>query len=109
MLPLSYTRRLLVARAMLFVSFRKILCNNTDLSAVGGCGCHLVIRGFPMRRISFATLSSVSFGSLALGIATPSHAAAAAAAAAAVAQDPTPAPCVQIPAGPQHDQCLADA
>ncbi len=62
-----------------------------------------------MRRISFATLSSVSFGSLALGIATPSHAAAAAAAAAAVAQDPTPAPCVQIPAGPQHDQCVADA
>ncbi|MES2326632.1 MAG: TonB-dependent receptor [Pseudomonadota bacterium] len=45
--------------------------------------------------------------SLALGIAAPSHAAAAAAAAAA--QNPTPAPCLQIPVGPEHDKCVADA
>src|SRR3954447_6751357 len=88
---------------MLFVPFRKILCNNGNLGAVGGCGCHRLSRGFPMR-ISLASLSSVSLASLALGIAAPSHAA-----AAAAAQNPTPAPCVQVPAGPEHDKCVADA
>ena len=56
-----------------------------------------------MRTLSLTALSSVSFASLALGMAAPAHA------AAAAAQEPTPAPCVDIPAGPQHDQCVADA
>src|SRR4029079_8724891 len=56
-----------------------------------------------MRTLSLNALSSVSFASLALGMAAPAHA------AAAAAQEPTPAPCVDIPAGPQHDQCVADA
>jgi outer membrane receptor protein involved in Fe transport len=56
-----------------------------------------------MRRISFATLSSVSFASLALGMTAPADA------AATQGPEPTPAPCVNIPAGPEHDQCVADA
>ena len=55
-----------------------------------------------MRILKAAALSSVSIAALAF--ATPSIAK-----AAAAAQDPTPAPCVNIAAGPEHDQCVADA
>src|SRR5436190_19649766 len=55
-----------------------------------------------MRILKAAALSSVSIAALAF--ATPSTAE-----AAAAAQEPTPAPCVNIAAGPEHDQCVADA
>ena len=55
-----------------------------------------------MRLFTTAALSSVSIAALALAAPAPAK-------AAAAAQDPTPAPCVNVPAGPQHDQCVADA
>jgi outer membrane receptor protein involved in Fe transport len=53
-----------------------------------------------MRRTNLLILSTVSFAALA---ATP------ALAQGGTAPQPTPAPCVDIPAGPQHDSCVAEA